>query len=318
VSPDDPDPSNDIEDAIIGLFRQEADVGMGADVQVGIGDDACVLQDGTAWTCDTLGEDVHWDHRLSPVDVGFKSMAVSASDIGAMGADPSWALIAIALPPVVDTRYVQELASGLHEAASRWGIQIVGGDTTRSSGPTMITVTMGGRVHTQPLLRTGAQSGDDLWVTGHPGLASGGYLDAQPTDASLYALRRPEPPIAFARALATQGLASAAMDVSDGLSSDLPRLCRASALGATLDPEQIATHPSLRDQRDARRRKLCGGEDYELLFASAPEHREAIIVLAAKSGLTLSRFGSLTSAPSIHVNGGGWPAPVYQHFQAAQ
>ena len=318
MSPDDPDPSNDIEDAIIGMFRRGTGSEPMAGVHVGIGDDACVLHDGTAWTCDTLVEHVHWDQRLSLGDVGFKAIAASASDLGAMGASPQWALVALALPPVVDIQDVEALATGFHEAATRWGIQIVGGDTTRSSGPTVITVTMGGQLHAQPMLRSGGHAGDDLWVTGYLGRAAGGYLDTTPSEASLDALRRPDPPIAFALHLANQGLASAAMDISDGLASDVPRLCRASGVGATIDPGQLPTHACLTNREDARQRKLCGGEDYELLFASPRRHRDAIVALAKSSGVVASRVGSLTADRTVHVAGGGWPRPVYQHFRAAQ
>ena len=318
VSPDDPEPSNDIEDAIIGMFRQDADAEAGADVRLGIGDDACILADGTAWTCDTLVEDVHWDKRLSAGDVGFKALAVSTSDLAAMGATANWALVAIALPPVVDTDFVQQLAVGLHEAANLWGIRVVGGDTTRTSGPIMITVTIGGRVGANPLLRSGGQVNDDLWVTGHPGLAAGGYLDSSPSEDALKALRRPKPPVRFARALSTLGLASAAMDLSDGLASDLPRLCRASTLGASIDPQRLPTHATLANDGDSRRRKLTGGDDYELLFSAPKVHRDAIEALARTHDVTVSSFGSLTREPTIHVAGGGWPTPIYEHFQAAQ
>lgn len=275
-------------------------------VRVGIGDDAAVLADGTVLTVDTMVEGVHWDARLSPEDVGWKLVAVNASDLGAMGARPVWALLAMALPNPLDLEWALRFRDGLHAALDHFGLALVGGDTV--AGPArMLTLTVGGTAAT-PVLRSTGRAGDDLWVTGALGLAAEGFLLDAPSPAALRALRRPEPPVRFGAALA--GTATAMMDLSDGLREDLGRLCRASGVGAHVDPAAV---PGAADLAH----RFCFGEDYQLLFAAPPEARSAVECLAAAHGATVSRIGALEAGRDARLTGADWPAPLFTHFPTA-
>ncbi len=286
---------------------------MGPEVGLGPGDDAALIGS-DAWTVDALLEGVHFDARLSPEDIGYKAIAVSASDLGAMGARPAWALLTLALPRPVDPVWVDAFARGVGAACRAFGVALVGGDTTRSPGPVCVTVTLGGPCP-RPMLRSGGRPGDVLWVTGTPGLAALGYSLADPPPAALAALRHPEPPVAFALAVAAAGLATAAMDLSDGLAADLPRLCTASGVGAVVDEAAMPAHPDLIDARAAR---LAGGDDYALLLAAPHASRDALLALAEAHGIRLTAIGRLTDAPEVCLARGTWPDSPFSHFGAAR
>lgn len=273
------------------------------------GDDAAVLADGTAVTVDALVEGVHWDDRLSAADVGYKAVAVSASDLGAMGATPAWMVLALSVPAPADAAWIAGFARGIGEACREYGVGLVGGDTTRSPGPRMVAVTMGGACP-RPILRSGAREGDRLWVTGTLGLAGAGYLLPDPPPEALARLRRPVPPIAFARALA--GVATAAMDLSDGLQRDLPRLCAASGVGAEVDPSLLPLHPALQGRADALALQVAAGDDYELLFTAPPSVDPA--PLAAAHGVRVTAIGHVTGAPGARLRGRSWPNAAWAHF----
>ena len=288
---------------------------MERDLWVPSGDDAAVLKGGRCWTCDTLVEGVHWDHRLSAEDVGFKSVAVSVSDLAVMGASPRWALLSLALPDPLDVSFVEGFARGFGEACERWGVTLAGGDTTQGRGACVVTVTMGGPLQSQPLTRSGAKAGDDLWVTGTPGLAALGYCLEAPGPDALQALRRPEPPLAFSLQLAAEGVASSAMDLSDGLRSDLPRLCASSKVGATLHVQQLPAHPAFERQALARAAQLAGGDDYEVLFTAPRAHARRVEELANAHHIAATRIGTITSHADVRLDEGSWPAAPYQHFK---
>lgn len=277
---------------------------------LGPGDDAAVLPGGTTVAVDTLVESVHFDDALSPADVGFKALAVNVSDLAATGARPGWALVSVAVPAGQEA-WVQGLARGLGEAARRWGVAIVGGDTTGSPGPRMVSITLGGPlVGPAPLRRDRGRPGDDLWVTGVLGLAHRGWTDPDAPEAARRALHRPEPPVDFALSVARLGLGRAAMDLSDGLARDLPRLAEASGVGAFVDPDAVPV-----DGLPARE-AIRGGEDHQLLLAAAPRHREALVRLATAHGVRLSRIGTLTATPGLSLGGASWPRAVFDHFPA--
>lgn len=279
---------------------------------VGPGDDAAVLADGTAVTVDALVEGVHWDDRLAPADVGYKAVAVSASDLAAMAARPAWMVLALALPSPPDLGWVRGFASGLASGADRFGVDLVGGDLTRA--PVRVaSLTMSGVVVAPPVQRAHARPGDDLWVTGTPGLAGAGYLLDDPPAAALGALRRPTPRVDLALAVATARLAHAMMDLSDGLASDLPRLCAASGVGARLKPARLPLHPALTHLDDPLPIQVSGGDDYELLMTAPPEHRDALTALAAGHGVRLTRVGQVTRGPRVELVGRSWPGG-YAHF----
>jgi thiamine-monophosphate kinase len=233
LEPPTPDPSQREQQVIDMLLAQRGAPPSWVDLDAG--DDAAVLSDGTAVTVDALVEGVHFDERLSAEDVGFKTLAVSVSDLGAVGARPRWAVLALSLPRA-DEAWCAGFARGLREACARWGVYLLGGDTTGVpvGGPRVASLTLVGRCAQAPLARSGGRRGDRVWVTGTLGLAGAGWrLDAPPPEA-LQALRRPAPPLELALRCAASGLVHAAMDLSDGLAVDLPRLCAASGTGAAI------------------------------------------------------------------------------------
>ncbi len=306
LQPPEPDPQRDNptagldERGIIASILARARPGP---LWVGPGDDGAVLLDGTTLTVDALIEGVHFDDRLGPADVGFKAIAVSASDVASMGATPTWALLALSLPNPADPAWVESLGEGLAEACSAFGAPLVGGDTTRSPGPRMVTVAMGGKlVGERPLTRAGAKPGATLWVTGELGLAGAGWRDAAPSAAALAALRRPRPPTAFAADLARAGLAQAAMDLSDGLWTDLGRLAAASGLRAELAIRSLPIAAALAGRHDATELALHGGEDYGLLFATAADRHPAVIALGEHHGVRLTAIGRLTAGAGVHAD----------------
>ena len=274
---------------------------------VGIGDDAAILEGGQVVSTDTMVEGVHWDQRLEPGDVGWKLVAVNVSDIGAMGGRPRWATLAMALPSPLDRGWVTAFFEGFAAASRRFGLPLVGGDTTRSPGPRVLTLTVGGHAGA-PVRRDGARAGDDVWVTGELGRAAEAFGSTSPSPSAMAWFRRPEPPISFGAALAEAGLAHAMIDVSDGLARDLGRLCRASGVGASVDPALL---PGGRPLPDA----IAFGEDYELCFAATPGAQSAICSLASMHGIVVTRVGAFTSTPELRLLGHlGWPPPQFDHF----
>lgn len=313
----------------------------GADL--GPGDD-CALVTPTpgmqlAATTDMLVAGTHFFADTDPEALGWKTLAVNVSDLAAMGATPRWALLAGALP-AADEAWIAAFAKGFFACAGAFAVDVIGGDTTR--GPLNLCVTALGEVPAgRALRRDGAKPGDDLWVSGRPGLANLGLRHLQgnldlPTapvagepplrDACLAALTRPQPRVALGLALQRQGLAHAAIDVSDGLLQDLGHIARRSGLAATVWPERLPALPAGVDAAIARDAQLGGGDDYELVFAAPAAAREAIAALAHALDLPLTRFGVLSApdeAPAGSVTAldeAGQPFPVarrgYDHFAA--
>jgi thiamine-monophosphate kinase len=279
------------------------------------GHDCAVVDGDLALTADTLVEGVHFDQKLSAEDVGYKTVAVSVSDLAAVRAQPRWMVLALSLPagPRLEG-WSEGFARGLHSACEAYGVHLVGGDTTRvpPGAPIFVSATLGGRCLAAPRARSGARPGDTLWVTGWPGLASVGWMLEHPPEASLAALRRPRPPLSFALAL---DLATAAMDLSDGLASDLPRLCEASGVGVTLFEEQVPVHPALSTSPVRRQAILAGGDDYELLFTAPPEAEGQIRELALQYGAMVSPIGRVTLERGARLADGPWPSPAFAHFE---
>lgn len=279
-------------------------------LKVPVGDDAAVLGSGEVLTTDLLMEGVHFNERLSPADVGYKAVAVSVSDLAAMGARPTWMLLTLALGE--DLPYAEALAQGIAEACEQWQISVVGGDTTGTPGPRVVGVALAGRCPGPVLTRSAGRVGDRLCLTGTPGLAARGYLDPTPPARALRALRRPAPRLAFALEAAPK--LHAVMDLSDGLLHDLPRLCRASNVGITLDPSSLLRDPDLAGGRyDPRTLALCGGDDYELLFSAAPQALPELHELAHRHGIALHELGTFQADPSVTLTDGPWPSPPWSH-----
>ncbi len=270
-------------------------------------------------TTDVLMEGVHF--RLSWGDLpalGWKALAQNLSDIAAMGGTPTHAVISLALPSSWTPDDAGALYHGLAELAAQSGTDIVGGDTIRSSGPLTLNLTVLGRVPPAELLtRSGGHAGDAIYVTGTLGAAAAGLrvLDAGRSipDAlrpAIQAQLRPQPRLAAARALATSGRVTAMMDLSDGVATDLHRLCRASGVGAQLDGAAVPIAPVtthacawLADAACAPLRlALCGGEDFELLF-TAPAETESLL-RERIAPLPLTRIGTLTAALDVLLRTG--------------
>ena len=280
-----------------------------------IGDDVAVLADGTVIGADMLIEGVHFDHRLTPEDVGWKAVMVNASDLGATGAIPTWMTLSLALPAAQAAGWIAPFAAGVHAACAHLGVRLVGGDTTASPGPIVVSVSMGGRLAApRPLRRSDGQVGDVLAVTGVLGAAAAGFFGADPEAT---ALRRPTPPVELGAALAQIDAVHAMMDLSDGLARDLKRLCAASALGAEVDAAALPLADHLPPGAEGLAWATAWGEDYGLLLSLAPAGLPAATARAAAFGQRLTAIGRLVATPGARLNGGAWPRPLFAHFPAA-
>ncbi|MCD7098299.1 thiamine-phosphate kinase [Stenotrophomonas sp. MMGLT7] len=310
-----------------------------ADIALGVGDDAALLlpPDGQALavTVDTLNSGMHFPAEALPADIGWKSLAVNLSDLAAMGAQPLWCTLSLALPRA-DVAWLDAFLDGFLALADGAGIALVGGDTTQIQGPPSISVTAMGAVPPgQALRRDGAQAGDDIWVTGTPGdafvaltLWRQGRLDVTVPgpSADLESVRqrllRPTPRLAAG--LALRGLAHACVDISDGLLGDLGHICERSAVGARLRLDAVpvpAAQRRLAVAEDPYAAVLAGGDDYELCFTAAPAQRDAIAAALLAAGTEGSRIGSIVAGDGVEVVdalGHPWRPPhaAFQHFSA--
>jgi thiamine-monophosphate kinase len=297
-----------------------------ASVHLGVGDDAALIavpeNHELAVTTDTLISGRHFPEDAAAYDIGWKALAVNLSDLAAMSAEARWATLALTLPDSNEA-FLREFAAGFFALAAKENISLVGGDTTR--GALSITVTAMGIVPSgQAVRRNGARPGDDIYVSGTVGDAGLGLrvaLQQWPDDLSaedeafvLQRLHRPEPRLALAKEL--RSLASAGLDVSDGLAQDLGHILRASAVGAVLDIDALPRSAALTgiDAAFADALALTSGDDYELLFTAAPQHREKISAFA----FPCTRIGSITSASAFVLRRQGVPVDMpfagFQHF----
>jgi thiamine-monophosphate kinase len=320
---------------LIELIRARAT--SGADVVLGIGDDAALLRvpggHELVVTADTLNEGVHFPVDCAPADLGWKALAVNLSDLASMGARPAWCTLSLSLPRA-DAGWLSAFLDGFLELAAAHRIALVGGDTTR--GPLSVAVTAMGLVESGAALRRDrARVGDDVWVSGTLGdaaaaLVLGGHVPspsggpAPAVDASTGAwlagrLQRPLPRVAAGRALL--GLARACVDVSDGLLADLGHLCGRSGVGAELAiaalPASAALHAAFGEQRHAL--QAAGGDDYELCFTAAPTLREAVALALEQAGVEGTRIGRIVAGAGVRAlaaDGTPWQAPRagYEHF----
>lgn len=268
---------------------------------MGIGDDCALLRPDAglelALTTDMLVEGTHFLPDAEPRSLGHKALAVNLSDLAAMGAAPRWALLALALP-AADAAWLEPFSAGFFALAERYGVELVGGDTTRAP-LRAITVTAIGEVPAGvALFRAGARPGDDIWVSGELGGAALGL--ARPQIAAAAArLHRPEPRVELGERL--RGLAHAAIDISDGLTSDLGHILERSQVGALVHYAQLprcSAFATLQDPELEKRCVLSGGDDYELAFTAALERRAEIAALSAELGLPLTRIGTIQAGES--------------------
>lgn len=282
----------------------------GEGVVVGIGDDAAVLApprgERLVLSVDAVVEGVHFRRGWAAEDVGWKALAVNLSDLAAMGARPLWALVALGTPPGRDPAWLARVGLGLAGCARRYRVAVVGGNVTRARDLSL-TVTVAGAA-TRPMTRVGARPGDAVLVSGTLGDAALG-LSPGAVAALAARQRRPVPRVALGRALA--GIATACIDVSDGLLQDLGHLCRASGVGASVRLAELPLSPAYRAAtrraRDPWAAALSGGEDYELV-ATVPVRRLGEALGAArKAGTRLSVVGSVVAGRGVQVArpGGG-------------
>jgi thiamine-monophosphate kinase len=277
------------------------------------GDDCAVLAPTPgmqlAVSTDTLVEGRHFLSTVRPARLGHKALAVNLSDLAACGATPVAFTLALTLPRV-DEAWLQGFAKGLFDIADEHNCELIGGDTT--SGPLAIGITVLGEVPAgQALLRSGAQVGDELWVSGTPGearLALEAFrgnlhpsLHADTFDAVRLALECPTPRVTLGQGL--RGLATAAIDVSDGLLGDLGHVLTRSRVGASvlLDALPVSPHLAGRSLDEQRACILAGGDDYELVFTAPAAHRAAIEQLGASLGLLLTRIGCIEAEPGLRL-----------------
>jgi thiamine-monophosphate kinase len=274
---------------------------------------------------DMLLEDVHFRRSWhDPYHLGRKSLAVSISDIASMGGIPRWALLSLAVPPGLSLDYIDEFTRGFLSTAAEYGIALIGGDTCASRGGLIVSVTIMGEQYPHLVVRrSGAQPGDDIWVTGTLGDAALGLMllerdfdSAQPPVCSLSGvegkdhlvarLLDPTPRTVAGLALAESGLVTAMIDVSDGLLADFGHIADLSAVGGTIHEDDLPLSVDFRAEFApftdlSRHLALSGGEDYELCFTSHPSNREKIAQLIKKSGIEATPVGIVTTLPDVRT-----------------
>lgn len=313
-----------MEFALIERIRRRA--GARGDVVLGIGDDAALLRvpEGKllAVATDTLNVDVHFPGDTAPADIGWKSLAVNLSDLAAMGARPAWAALSLSMPHA-DEAWVDAFLDGFAALAAQHDVALVGGDTTR--GPLSVCVTVHGFVDPgSALRRDGARVGDDIWVSGTLGDAAAALVQWRAGGGGDPGLRmrldRPEPRVALGLAIA--GVAHAAIDVSDGLLSDLGHVCSASGVGAEIELARLPASRLMCERFDEGTRAVLqasGGDDYELCFTAASAQRDGIAAIARDRGTALALVGSViagTGVRALAADGSPWQPPRtgYSHF----
>lgn len=279
---------------------------------LGVGDDCALLAPSQgmqlAVSSDMLVEGRHFLSTVDPQRLGHKCLAVNLSDLAACGAKPLAFTLALALPQA-DAPWLEAFSQGLLALAETHGCELVGGDTTR--GPLTISITVFGEVPAgQALLRTGAHAGDEVYVSGTIGdarLALEVFRGALSVPAATFEaarLRMEQPAPRVALGLALRGIATAAIDISDGLAGDLRHILSQSGVGATVDTDAAATLLAAGDvvNHDLRREfTLAGGDDYELAFTAPADAREAVAVAAAQAGTRVTRIGRIEEAPGLRL-----------------
>ncbi|WP_395408512.1 thiamine-phosphate kinase [Pseudoduganella sp. UC29_106] len=300
---------------------------------LGIGDDCALLTPSpgmqTAISSDMLVEGRHFFAGEDPRRLGHKSLAVNLSDLAAMGARPVAFTLALALP-AADREWLSSFSAGLFALADAHGCELIGGDTTK--GPLNVCITVFGEVPPgRALRRDAAQVGDDVWVSGTVGDARLALacclgqlsLSADELSAAASRLHTPTPRVDLG--LALQGIAHAAIDISDGLAGDLGHILERSRVGATLNVDALPAGPVLATRDAALRRAFsaAGGDDYELCFTAPASARDAILAAGASVGVAVTRAGVIEAAPGLRfTDSGGAPLNLhlsgFDHFSADQ
>lgn len=299
-------------------------------VLLGVGDDAAVLDVPTGHrlvsAVDTLVAGVHFPLDTAAADIAYRALAVNLSDMAAMGAQPRWFTLSLCMPQA-DEIWLAGFAASLHDCARCYRVELVGGDTVK--GPLNISIQMLGMVESDVwLTRAGAHPGDVIFVSGVPGEAAGGLqllLDAACLAVPVHRqhllarFHQPTPRVELGRSI--RRLASAAMDISDGLLADLRKLCMASHCGAHIDLESLPASSALRDTfgaAAAEQHALHGGDDYELLFTVAPDKLLQLENAIAGLPVRCTPIGRVIHGAEVHCCRQGVPVVVpgagFDHF----
>ncbi|MDP3086948.1 MAG: thiamine-phosphate kinase [Methylotenera sp.] len=284
--------------------------------KLGVGDDAALISIGTdmelAISADMLVVGTHFFADCDPYQLGWKSLAVNISDMAAMGANPRWATLTIALPKVNQV-WLAEFSRGFFACADAFNVDLIGGDTTR--GPLTISVQIMGELPIgKAVRRNGAKVGDEIWISGKLGDAALALQHLQtnltlPKDAFTLcakALHTPQPRVALG--LALQNIASSAIDISDGLLADLGHILEQSNMGAVIELKNIphssyASFPVDLHDENFRTIVLAGGDDYELCFTASLEKHAEILKLSESIKLPLTCIGYITANSGLIVHG---------------
>jgi thiamine-monophosphate kinase len=309
----------------------------------GVGDDCAVLRPSAGMdlllTTDTQEEGVHFRrHWASPEDIGWRCLAVNVSDIAAMGGSPLGAVVALSLPTTLDVAFVEALYDGMQAVATRYDCPVIGGNISKSASTLSVTITVLGEVpHGQSVCRSGAQVGDEIWVTGNLGGAKAGLevlrhpeaVAGLPIEGVLARYRRPHPRLREAQYLRQHARLHSLLDISDGLSSDLHHICEASGVGAQLEVACIPIAEEVQQvatalQADSLAFALHGGEDFELCLTAPPGMLATLQpVFQAQFHCPLVRVGTIQPGSGVTlclVDGTQIPlrAGGYDHFRVPE
>jgi len=300
---------------------------------LGVGDDCALVSVShgmdLAVSTDTLVSGTHFFPDVDPETLGHKALAVNLSDMAAMGAMPYWSTLALTMPEVND-EWLAKFAKGFFDLAEEFNVSLIGGDTTR--GPLSLTVTIMGEVPAGAALRrSGARVGNDIWVSGNLGDAAlavahrKGRIKLTEGDYMEVAMRLYEPSPRVNLGQALRGLATSAIDISDGLLGDLGHICALSGVGAVVEGDRLPvseTGAKYVDSRAGLTAVVAGGDDYELCFTAPAGARDSIEDLVNMLGVPLSRIGEIRAGKGVSlVAADGRPIPVdvggFDHFKPA-
>jgi len=331
------------EFALIDRLQRFLQAPSGSQVVKSIGDDCAVLQPSPEseliLTTDSQEEGVHYRLDWStPEDIGWRCLAINVSDIAAMAGWPLGAVVALSLPPELDVAFVDGLYTGMQALARDMACPIIGGNLTKTTGRVSVTITVLGEVPKgQAIYRSGAQPGDEIWVTGTLGGAKAGLeallkpdaLRGVPTAHALACYRRPQPRLREAQFLRQRATLHSLLDLSDGLSGDLRHICEASGVGAQIEAEAVPMHDDTRRiaqalQADPLSYAIHGGEDFELCLTAEPGQMDRIRVdFGQQFNCALRRVGTVCRGADVTLkqpdgSESVLPAQGYDHFRPAE
>jgi thiamine-monophosphate kinase len=283
-------------------------------LQLGFGDDCALLQSPypLAVTTDMLVEGVHFSpDYMTFEEIGFRAMAANLSDLAAMGANPAFALLSLGVP-ACNGAQIEQLLHGMLSLAAEHGLALVGGDTVKAPLLT-INLCLIGRIEHTPLKRSLAKVGHSIWLTGPLGVSGAGLYclrNRMPQEGAWQSLiaahKKPVPRVEAGLVLARSGAAGGVMDISDGLATDLARMCQAARVGATVEAEALPLSATLLELaritcQDPLQWALQGGEDFELLFTCVPAVENQLAAQLRKTGLNPVKIGRINAAPGVFL-----------------